>query len=59
MKIDENVIYKEAYEAIADEDWYFNDTVTGKEVGNYIFGVSDLARRLLDKLENKETKEEE
>lgn len=53
MKIDENVIYKEAFKAITDEDWYLNNDVTGKEVGEYISGVSILALRLLDKLDEK------
>jgi len=51
MKIDENVIYKEAYESMKDvKDWCFEPDVSGKEVGNFIDGIT-LARKLLNTLE--------
>lgn len=57
--IDENVIYKEAYKAIADEDWFFNKDTTGREVGEYIAGTFNLASRLLKELDNENIKERE
>lgn len=57
--IDENVIYKEAYKAIADEDWFFDKDATGREVGEYIAGTFNLASRLLKELDNENIKERE
>lgn len=52
MKIDENVIYKEAYEAMWDVvDLCFESNVSGKEVGNFINGVATLTIKLLNTLE--------
>lgn len=52
MKINENVIYKEAYESMKDaRDWCFKVDVSGKEVGYFINGVDLLARKLLNTLE--------
>lgn len=52
MKIDENVIYKKAYETMMDvKDWCFKCDVSGKDVGNFINGVTTLATKLLNTLE--------
>ena len=52
MKIDENVIYKEAYESMKDvKDWCFKCDVSGKEVGTFINGIDTLAKKLLNTLE--------
>lgn len=52
MKIDENVIYKKAFETMRDvEDLCFESNVSVKEVGNFIDGVDTLARKLLNTLE--------
>lgn len=59
MKIDENVIYKKAFETMMDvEDWCFESNVSGKEVGNFIDGVTMLATKLLKIVEEKNIKEE-
>ena len=48
MEIDENVIYKKAFETMMDvEDWLFVSNVTGTEVGSFIGGVATLATKLL------------
>ena len=48
MEIDKNVIYKKAFETMMDvEDWCFESNVSGKEVGNFIDGVTTLATKLL------------
>lgn len=57
--IDKNVIYREAYKAIACEDFYFNEDTTGREVGEYIAGTFNLASRLLKELDNENKKERE
>lgn len=60
MKIDENVIYKKAFETMMDvEDWCFESNVSGKEVGNFIDGVTTLATKLLKIVVEKNIKEEE
>lgn len=59
MKIDENVIYKKAFETMMDvEDWCFESNVSGKEVGNFIDGATTLATKLLKIVEEKNIKEE-
>lgn len=59
MKIDENVIYKKAFETMMYvEDWCFESNVSGKEVGNFIDGVTTLATKLLKIVEEKNIKEE-
>lgn len=57
--IDENVIYKEAYKAIVNEDWFFDKDVTGAEVGNYIIGVSNLVSKLIKEIEKESNAKEE
>lgn len=60
MKIDENIIYKKVFETMMDaEDWCFESDVSGKEVGNFIDGVTTLATKLLKIVEEKNIKEEE
>ena len=60
MEIDENVIYKKAFETMMDvEDWCFESNVSGKEVGNFIDGVATLATKLLKIVGEKNIKEEE
>lgn len=60
MEINENVIYKEAYESMKDvKDWCFESNVSGKEVGNFIDGVSTLATKLLKIVKEKVIAEEE
>lgn len=60
MKIDENVIYKKAFETMMDvEDWCFESNVSGKEVGNFIDGVATLATKLLKIVEEKVIAEED
>lgn len=52
MEIDENVIYKKAFETMMDvEDWCFESNVSGKEVGNFINGIDTLTKKLLNTLE--------
>ncbi len=52
MKINENVIYKKAYEAMKDVvDLCFESNVSGKEVGNFIDGVTTMTRKMLSVLE--------
>lgn len=52
MKIDENVIYKKAYEAMKDvTDWCLECDVSGKEVGNFIDDVTTMTRKMLNVLE--------
>lgn len=55
MEIDENVIYKKAFETMR----CFESNVSGKEVGNFIDGVTTLATKLLKILEEKNIKEKE
>ena len=57
--IDKNVIYREAFKTIADEDFYFDKDTTGREVGEYIAGTFSLASRLLKELDNENKKERE
>ena len=60
MEINENVIYKEAYESMKDvKDWCFKSNVSGKEVGNFIDGVATLATKLLKIVEEKVIAEED
>lgn len=60
MEIDENVIYKKAFETMMDvEDWCFESNVSGKEVGNFIDGVATLATKLLKIVEEKVIAEED
>lgn len=60
MEIDENVIYKKAFETMMDvEDRCFESNVSGKEVGNFIDGVATLATKLLKIVEEKVIAEEE
>ena len=60
MKIDENVIYKKAFETMMDvEDQCFESNVSGKEVGNFIDGVATLATKLLKIVEEEVMAEEE
>lgn len=60
MEIDENVIYKKAFETMMDvEDWCFESNVSGKEVGNFINGVATLATKLLKIVEEKVIAEED
>lgn len=60
MKIDENVIYKKAFETMMDvEDWCFESNVSGKEVGNFIDGVATLATKLLKIVKEKVIAEED
>ena len=60
MEMDENVIYKKAFETMMDvEDWCFESNVSGKEVGNFIDGVATLATKLLKIVEEKVIAEEE
>lgn len=60
MEIDENVIYKKAFEIMMDvKDWCFESNVSGKEVGIFINGVTTLATKLLKIVEEKNIKEEE
>lgn len=60
MKIDENVIYKKAFETMMDvEDWCFKSDVSGKDVGNFVNGVTTLATKLLKIVEEKVMEEEE
>lgn len=60
MEINENVIYKKAFETMIDvEDWCFESNVSGKEVGNFIDGVATLATKLLKIVGEKNIKEEE
>lgn len=54
MEINENVIYKEAYESMKDvKDCCFKSDVSGKDVGNFINGVTTLATKLLKIVEEK------
>lgn len=57
--IDKNVIYRKAYEAIVDEEWFFDKDVSGEEVGNYIMGVSNLASSLLKEIDKENNVKEE
>lgn len=60
MEINENVIYKKAFETMMDvEDWCFESNVSGKEVGNFIDGVATLATKLLKIVEEKVIAEED
>ena len=60
MEIDEKAIYKKAFETMMDiENWCFESNVSGKEVGNFIDGVTTLATKLLKILEEKNIKEKE
>lgn len=60
MEIDENVIYKKAFETMMNvKDWCFKSDVSGKDVGNFINGVTTLATKLLKIAEEKNIKEEE
>ena len=60
MKIDENTIYKKAFETMMDvEDWCFKSDVSGKDVGNFINGVTTLATKLLKIVEEKIIAEED
>lgn len=60
MEIDENVIYKKAFETMMDvEDWCFESNVSGKEVGNFVDGVATLATKLLKIVEEKVIAEED
>ena len=60
MEIDENVIYKKAFETTMDaEDWCFESNVSGKEVGNFIDGVTTLATKLLKIVKEKVIAEED
>lgn len=60
MEIDENVIYKKAFETMMDvEDWCFKCDVSGKDVGNFVNGVTTLATKLLKILEEEIIAEEE
>lgn len=60
MEIDENVIYKKAFETMMDvEDWCFESNVSGKEVGNFIDGVATLATKLLKIVKEKVIAEED
>ena len=60
MEIDENVIYKKAFETMMDvEDWCFESNVSGKEVRNFIDGVATLATKLLKIVEEKVIAEED
>nr|DAS29459.1 MAG TPA: hypothetical protein [Caudoviricetes sp.] len=60
MEIDENVIYKKAFETMMDvEDWCFESNVSGKEVGNFIDGVTTLATKLLKIVKEKVIAEED
>ena len=60
MEIDENVIYKKAFETMMGvEDWCFESNVSGKEVGNFIDGVATLATKLLKIVEEKVIAEED
>lgn len=60
MEINENVIYKETYESMKDvKDWCFKSDVSGKDVGNFINGVTTLATKLLKIVEEKVMEEEE
>lgn len=59
-EIDENVIYKKAFETMMDvEDWCFESNVSGKEVGNFIDGVTTLATKLLKIVKEKVIAEED
>lgn len=60
MEIDENVIYKKAFETMMDvEDWCFESNVSGKEVGNFIDDVTTLATKLLKIVKEKVIAEED
>ena len=60
MEIDENVIYKKAFKTMMDvEDWCFESNVSGKEVGNFIDGVTTLATKLLKIVKEKVIAEED
>lgn len=60
MEIDENAIYKKAFETMMDvEDWCFESNVSGKEVGNFIDGVTTLATKLLKIVKEKVIAEED
>ena len=60
MEIDENVIYKKAFETMMDvEDWCFESNVSGKEVENFIDGVTTLATKLLKIVKEKVIAEED
>lgn len=60
MEIDENVIYKKAFETMMNvEDWCFESNVSGKEVGNFIDGVTTLATKLLKIVKEKVIAEED
>lgn len=60
MEIDENVIYKKAFETMMDvEDWCVESNVSGKEVGNFIDGVTTLATKLLKIVKEKVIAEED
>lgn len=52
MDIDENVIYKKAFETMMNvKDWCFKSDVSGKDVGNFINGIDTLTKKLLNTLE--------
>ena len=45
MDIDENVIYKKAFETMMNvKDWCFKSDVSGKDVGNFINGIDTLTK---------------
>lgn len=48
--IDENSIYKAVYKKIKDiSDWCYDKDITGREVGNYLDGITAIAQALLKK----------
>lgn len=57
--IDKNVIYKEAYEILEDITEWGMDDISGREVSEYISGVTTLASTLLEKLDKKDNVKED
>ena len=59
--IDENSIYKAVYEEIKNiSDRCYDKDITGRDVGNYIDGITAIASALLKIVEaNGETKDDE